>query len=384
MQHGSKIVVAGYFHNAHGAVLERSLLGLFRAIIYQILFQDKSRLSRYAVAYRRTQERRMPGVVWKPGINGDWTLERLQEMCLSIINSGPPSPVYIFIDALDEGETSDIRKLLRFWEQTMVSASVHGINLRICLASRHYPSVSLRDCPEIWVEDHNMVDISTYVQRTLGSSSTDKEAAALISVILAKASGIFLWVVFVVEILLRAEDDGETFGQKCKRLEVLPTELEELFETILKGISTDQRHDTYQILKWVTFAKRRLSPVELCFAIALETSNPPFSLNTWIESEEHIKTLSQMSKWVRSRSKGLAELKCLATKAPTPSPTPSPSKDLLRRWEQEDISEVSIPLNPSFSIQFIHDSLEDFLFRKGLGILNNTVGDNIIGHCHND
>lgn len=311
-------------------------------------------------------------------------------MCLSAVISGPPSPMFIFIDALDEGETSYIRKLLGFWEQTVHSVSLHGINLRICLASRHYPNVSLRDCPEIWMEDHNMVDISTHVQRTLGSSSTDQKAAVLISIVLAKASGIFLWVVLVVEILLKAEDDGETFGQKCKRLQGLPSKLEELFEMILKGISTDQRHDTFQILKWVTFAKRRLSPVELYFATALETSNSPFSLATWIESEEHIKTLSQMSKWVRSRSKGLVELKRRAPELlddlqmPTLSPLSEHYSKKTAFWELGDTTEDSIPVNKSFNIQFIHDSLEDFLFSKGLRLLNNTLGDNVIGQCHND
>lgn len=62
VHHGSKTVVAGYFHNSRGAVLEQSPLGLFRSIIYQIFFQDRTRLSLYAIAYRKTQEGQNSGV----------------------------------------------------------------------------------------------------------------------------------------------------------------------------------------------------------------------------------------------------------------------------------------------------------------------------------
>lgn len=94
-----------------------------------------------------------------------------------------------------------------------------------------------------------MLDISTHVRQRLSPISNDQESMELIAIILAKAPGDFLLVVLVVEILLRAEDDGKTSGQQRTSLQQLPIELEELFALILKALSIDERRETLRILE---------------------------------------------------------------------------------------------------------------------------------------
>ena len=389
-------IVAGYFHDMGGVPLERSFLGLLRSLAYQFFVQDRALLSEYVGSTRRHQNRDRV-----PQRRPEWTQEALQDLCVNATKRYRPSPIYIFIDALDEGETSQTRKLLRFWEQTMSTAASHGVELRICLSSRHYPNVTLHGCPEILVERHNMTDILTHVHHMLKSDASDQETQELITIILSKASGVFLWVVLVVEILLKADDDGESFAQKRARLQQLPRELEELFTLIVAGVSDEERHDTFQLLKLITVARRPLRPIEICFALALEMHSPIFSLTDWKNSRDYVKSEDQMSKILRTRSKGLVEIKSLdpqragTTYSHDCGPPVVRVKEVAveKVFEQPDSSEAN-DAHPSSArisaagitagIYFIHESLAEFMCRKGLKILADTNNENALGQCHRD
>lgn len=368
---GSGAVVVGHFHDARGTELERSLLGLFRSIVYQLFTQDQSLLAQYLLDLRPSAS---TGTYAR-----EWRLEALQEVCAAFLKSWRSSPIFIFIDALDEGNYSQIRKSLGYWEHVVTSASLNGNDVRICLSSRHYPNVSLHGCSEILMEDYNMLDISSYVRSKLGLIPNDEESMELIAIILAKASGVFLWVVLVVEILLRAEDEGKTFGQKRASLQQLPTELEDLFARILEALSIDERRDTLRLLKWVALAKRRLMPIEVCFALALEGPDPPFSLEKWRTSEEYIRDKLQMSKMVRTRSRGLVEIKHLASAYSNHST----SAALIHSSILEPTYSLYDP-HATTTVQLIHESLAEFLFRRGFRILDELGDEKVIGRFHNE
>ena len=289
----------------------------------------------------------------------EWRVEELQEICVNFIKSWRSSPVFIFIDGMDEGDPSQTRKILDFWERLIAVASANGNDLRILLSSRHYPNISLQGCPEIVMEHHNMEDISTHVQNKLGSVSSEQENRELISIIVAKASGVFLWVVLVVEMMLRAEDEGETFGQKRWKLEQLPEELEELLVLILEGLSAQERLGILRILKWVALAERRLMSIEVCFALLMETPNPPCTLKTWQESKAYIRSEAQMLRMLRSRSRGLVEIK--------------------------NIPYENLHAGGAFAVvQLIHETLADFLYRRGFQLLSDNLASSALGRCHNE
>lgn len=393
----SSALVVGHFHDARGTDLERSLLGLFRSIVYQLFTQDQNLLAQYTLDLRPS--------VSTGTYAREWRLEALQEVCATFLKSWRSSPIFIFIDALDEGDYSQIRKSLEYWEHVVTSASLNGNDVRIFVSSRHYPNVSLHGCSEIWMEDYNMLDISTYVRNQMGIVSNDEENMELIAIILAKASGVFLWVVLVVEILLRAEDEGTTFRQKRASLQQLPTELEDLFARIFEALSIGERRDTLRLLKWIALAERRLMPIEVCFALALESPDPPFSLEMWRSSEEYIRNQSQMSKMLRTRSRGLVEIKHFASAYPSHSTSaalvhnstfePDSSLDCPSRLTStetatddnstKESNEDEIPGDhATTTVQFIHESLAEFLFRRGFRILDDLGDDEFIGRFHNE
>lgn len=108
------------------------------------------------------------------------------------------------------------------------------------------------------------------------------------------------------------EDEGKTFGQKRTSLQQLPTESEELFARIREALSIDERREILRLLKWIALARSRLMPIEVCFALALESPDPSLSLEMWKYSEEYIGDEAQMAKMVRSRLRGLVDIKHLA------------------------------------------------------------------------
>ena len=395
---GSGAVVVGHFHDARGTQLERSLLGVFRPIHYQLFTQDQSLLDQILPDLRPSAS---AGTYAR-----EWRLEALQKVCAAFLKSWRSSPIFIFIDALDEGNYSQIRKSLEVWEHVVTSASLNGNDVRMFLSSRHYPNVSLHGCSEIWMEDCDMLDISTYVRNQMGFVSIDEESRELIAIILAKASGVFLWVVLVVEILLRAEDEGKTFRQKRESLRQLPAELEDLFARIFEALSIDERCDTLRLLKWIALAERRLMPIEVCFALALESPDPPLSLEKWRASEEYIRDKSQMSKMVRTRSRGLVEIKHVASAYPNHSTSAAlihsstfePNYSLYypsrltsaevstdgNSTEAEGGDEDGIPgYHATTTVQLIRESLAEFLFRRGFRILDESGDDKFIGRLHN-
>jgi ankyrin repeat protein len=247
-----------------------------------------------------------------------------------------------------------------FFELLISQASTYTKILNVCLSSRHYPNITLKDCPEIWLEDHNKGDISTYVQRTLGTSSTDEQTMELVQMILSKASGVFLWVVLVIEMLVKAEDDGDTMAGKREKLQTVPAGLEQLFTQILDKLSPQETYETYEILKWVAFSRRQLRPVELFFALTLKSATPLHSVDSRKNSEHFVKDDIQMLRFIRSRSRGPVEIKHY-------------------QRSQYDSGSDNLALA---TVQFIHESVGEFLICRGFSILDPSLGYNVSGLCN--
>jgi hypothetical protein len=119
--------------------------------------------------------------------------------------------------------------------------------------------------------------------------------------ICARSSGIFLWVVLVVQLLKKDVDGGQIQAGK-KRLERIPDKLDELFDDIL----TRDTHYTGRLflcLRWVLFAIRRLKPIELLYAVLIgDETVSPVQLDPRDVDEESLEN------FVLTSSRGLAEV----------------------------------------------------------------------------
>ena len=81
--------------------------------------------------------------------------------------------------------------------------------------------------------DHNGRDIATYAEQKLklAIASQEPQWGLLRDRILRKSAGVFLWVVLVVDELLRLRDDGNSLHSLLRQLHVLSNALETLFSS---------------------------------------------------------------------------------------------------------------------------------------------------------
>jgi len=66
--------------------------------------------------------------------------------------------------------------------------------------------------------------------------------------VVAKASGVFLWVVLVVASLLKKKDEGGTVKEMRRILESVPEEKEKLFTRYFETVNVQDRQRTLRLM----------------------------------------------------------------------------------------------------------------------------------------
>ncbi|CAH0042190.1 unnamed protein product [Clonostachys rhizophaga] len=151
-----------------------------------------------------------------------WDEEDFQSFFYLAFTQPGSKSLFIFIDALDECHADSVRQQAYFWRDATMTARENGVSLNVCISSRHFPSITLSNCPEIVIEDHNQDDITIFVEQKfqLGIAADADQWATLRDRILEKSAGIFLWAVLVVEEVLRKWDEGQGFNVLDHRLDL--------------------------------------------------------------------------------------------------------------------------------------------------------------------
>ncbi|KAM0709436.1 hypothetical protein Q7P35_003474 [Cladosporium inversicolor] len=344
-------IVISFFFNARGRLLERSVEGLYRTMLYQLLNKRPELFATMEVPHVPKEEQ-------------IWTIEALRGLLHSAVFSLCRERVFFVVDALDEGYEREVRSMIKFSRALIKSARLKSTSLGICFASRHYPSISVPGCDEIVVEDQteHAQDISTYIHGTL---NIDEELGKdrFVNLIEEKAQGIFLWVVLVINLLNEKFDHGATREQLHEALGETPADLDDLIRSIFKtGISDERLVPT---LLWVLYdAKRLLKVSELYFAIQLSTGQI-----TEQNCSSNQVELSTMQRYILSASKGLVEIvpgylygNIEYETAERHYDDPDDDHEFSIITEHETRSSDS----PSYFVQFIHESVRQHLLFGGL------------------
>ncbi|KAG8422108.1 hypothetical protein J3459_010693 [Metarhizium acridum] len=300
-----KVIVASFFFNARGETLEKSVLGMYRSLLVQLLehFDD---------LHIGLGSRELEGVLSLDS----YPLGILKDLFRDAVSKLGNRAFIGFIDALDECHELQFMDMVRYFEELAEHATQKGIPLRICFSSRNYPYINIRGGLELRLEHQSghAQDIANYVRSELQIEDTDLREE-LVSQILDKSAGVFLWVVLVVDILNEEERNGRpTFKS---RLSELPSELSELFEYIMRD--NDNVDDLVLSILWILLAQRPLE-LEEFYHGCWHFKDPMFA-------KEY--TSNRAEKYVLSSTKGLAQV--VQSTPPT--------------------------------VQFIHESVRDFLLK---------------------
>ena len=321
-------IIISFFFNASGDSLEKSVLGMYRSLLYQLLEKcpDLSEFLDPAVPDFDRCSTEVVAALFGGSVKH---LEQQNLIC--------------FIDALDECKDDEILVMVRFFDDLGQFAVSSDIQFHICFSSRHYPHVTIDKAIHLRLEgqEGHKQDMANYVASELKIGSS-KLAGDIRAELLERASGIFLWIMLVVRDLNEEFRRGRIHALR-KRLNEIPNELDKLFQDILTR-DTNNMDEVILCLQWILFARRPLKLEELHFAVLSGTS--PDSLSAW---DPEALTQNDMARFLLNSSKGLA----VTTKS------------------------------KSQTIQFIHESVRDFLLKEnGLSKLQSNLHYNLIGLSH--
>jgi len=247
-----KLVFANFFFWNPGNQLQKSLDGLFRSLLHDILVSCPELISE-ALPNHWNEAKLMPRQA-QSEIN--FRNDEIRAAFSRIIEQ---QKLYekrcfcFFIDGLDEYKETrqeDYKvmvKLLHNW------TTVAPDNVKICVSSREYNVFmsGLSDEKRLCLQDLTREDMKKYTRDKLEDIEESKGKDDLVNAITTKADGIFLWVSLVVKSFRRRLEDGCVLAELEQELDSFPDELDNLFRHLLKLIHTSDRRKAFQTFKMV-------------------------------------------------------------------------------------------------------------------------------------
>lgn len=312
-----QVMTTSFFFNARGQYLDKSILGMYRSLLLKLL-------ETYTDLQAILDDREL----LPRGIKDCPSVQILKNLLRKAFYSLGTRSFTCFIDALDECDEQQIMDMVQYFEELAEHCTEEGILVRICFSSRHYPYIDIRFGKRLTLEKQlgHDKDLERYVKSRL--RITDSSLLEdLKAEILEKASGVFLWVVLVVQILNDAYRRALPVEIRT-HLSKLPNDLSALFKNILQR-DGENKETLLLSLTWILFAKRPLRPEEFFHALSSGLSLNERDSSKIRFPDARSLSSSHFKRNVINSSKGLAEV---------------------TRSRPE-------------SVQFIHESVKDFLVK---------------------
>lgn len=230
-----RLIMASFYFWAAGTTAQKSHKGLFKTLLSQLLraFPEAipstspkqwGVLSLFNEVAREIPERE---------------LHSMFRRAMRHISS--KAKVALFVDGLDEFE-GDLEPLI----STIRDVISHFSSVKLCTASRPWNEFqeAFKDVPSLRLQDLTRSDIKQYVEARFKESKKYMTLRGrktgltndLISSVVSKASGVFLWVKIVVSSLLAGLSQADRPSDLKRRLDDLPEDLEGLYERLIDNI----------------------------------------------------------------------------------------------------------------------------------------------------
>ena len=273
------VVMASHFFWKSGTPIQKSLPGLLRTLLFQILRQIPSLIGQlFPLQWKSRDLSIFP-------LSADEVIQALESLTLE---NSLPVRFCFFIDGLDEYTTGteryhgDFQELLNILEALSASSVI-----KICVSSRPWTVFerAFGNSPnKLRLEDLTKNDIKAYVVDKLKANRYLQELASVDSrcnsfgeQVVQKAEGVFLWVFLVIESLLNGASAADDFGDLQKRLDSVPAGLEDYFKHMLQNIEPIYFEQTVRILQITADAGHQL-PLLAYHFIDRERENPDYAL----------------------------------------------------------------------------------------------------------
>ena len=327
-------LVVSHFIHGHGSELQRTCIGVYRALLNSLLGHFPAYLSELTATFE-DREKRYGGFA---ADRWSWGCKELEDFLRGLlIHHTNGQHITIFVDALDEcGETS-ARRLMAYFSNLTRHIGDRKAKVKFCVSSRHYPILGLDNFLSVSVEERNERDITWFVNDRLKTIEPSSRRQKVLEEILPKAQGGFQWALLVTELVIDRSFSGRNILGQVKSC---PSSLGDLYASLLDAGSNAEKRQAMKLFTWIIFARRPLSSQELREALATDADTSYSSVIELRRHQEWSETLQDFERHVTFISKGLVEFK---------------SRDIWEQWEESD-----------HKAQLIHQSVADFLVKDFL------------------
>jgi ankyrin repeat protein len=297
-------VVAYFFVHGQGNDLQKTSLGMYRALLNSMLVYFPEYLTHITKIF--TKQQTLHGSytedMW------EWTTEELRVLLsLILIRGSKTRPVMLFIDALDECGEDSAEQLFVELQDIMEDAKREGSQVKICVSCRYYPNLDDDSVPTIFVQESNHDDIRLVVENRLRHIRSQVRRDEVREQILIRAQGGFQWASLITNQVVKDIKNGKRPDELQERIASLPEDLDELYTRVLSTTNNDEQRQMGKLFQWVLFAQRPLSTLELREALATDKEMTCTTVSELRCHQNWKETPAQFEQHVRYLSRGLVE-----------------------------------------------------------------------------
>ncbi|KAM7213043.1 hypothetical protein V8F06_011597 [Rhypophila decipiens] len=251
---GTDVIIASHFFNSQAGKLERSIEGLLRSLVHQVLTQCPGLFVKIYPSVSNTSLFRSVILPWTNG--------QLENSIRAAANGLPNTRFFFLMDGLDEfdGDDTTVARFVRLFSSRLPQ------NAKVCVSSRPYTDFQfgLNSVPSLLMESHNSNDIGSYIASRLTEVRPiiGKNSGVILAQMIAdKADGMFLWVRLAIDSLQRGWRRYEDMDALLERLREMPRDLVDFYQRILDEMDTEDKAEAIRLLVLFSASTDELSPL---------------------------------------------------------------------------------------------------------------------------
>jgi len=312
-----KLVIANYFFWINGTSLQRSLQGLLRSLLYEILRQNmnitKDVLPEAWSSVSMHCDASSPASFSSESL--EWSDKILLDACQRLYAVQSTIKFCFFIDGLDEyfSEHDKDHEYLLSILDCLTKAGV-----KLCVVSRPWnvfeEAFGNDVSRKLYLEDLNRKDIELYVLGKLTAhrnfADIDRaDADDIVKEIINKSHGVFLWVRLAVRSLVEGLRNHDSIVLLRSRLREFPDDLNDFFKHMFDSLDPIYRPRLSHMFQIALAAGEPLSLIAYWFLDAID-DNPEVALKPStldVSSFEFQNKMEVMTSQINGRSRGLLE-----------------------------------------------------------------------------
>ena len=303
-------ITSGFFLWNNGTELQKSSIGLLRAIIYESL-QDMifGPLEEDGVIMQNLFSDRWNAFQSYAGGLHEFTFPELKAAFESLV--GDANKKFLFmIDGLDE--TDDYPKEL----MDLVFSTSRRDNVKFLLSARSSPVFysAFENKPRMVLEEYTRDDIQTYLIRTFGEEPKlhslrgkmdGQEEEHIVGMLAEKSSGVFLWLKLATTFLFESLEPDSDFLVLKDRAEGLPYLLDDLLAHMLSKMAPEDVEAVGKLHALLSHQDICPAILPFSFAFTAETSATLAADVRPLTAVEISKRVEDMQTLTQQRCKGM-------------------------------------------------------------------------------